>query len=76
MQSVNGAEFSNIILLVLFAAAIVPLRSIFASLSPHKRDFNIEVLNLTNGVITSTCIIIYFNPTFCPKLRWLIWFIV
>ena len=30
-------------------------------------------LNLTIGVIRSTCVIIYFNPIFCPKFSWMIW---
>ena len=57
MQLVNCAQFLNIIfLLALFTACsavavfltvIVPLVSIHASLSPHKRDLNIEISNLT-----------------------------
>ena len=58
MQSVNGAQFSNITPVFLlcnrFTASsapasvlvIVPLTSISESLSIHKGDLNIEVLNL------------------------------
>ena len=56
MLLVNVAQFSNItFLLALFAAAeatavfgtvIVPLTSIYASLSSHKVDLNIMVLHL------------------------------
>ena len=55
MQLVNGAQFSNTYLLVLFAAAssaamfrtaIVPLKCMYASLQSLKFDLIIDVLNL------------------------------
>ena len=55
MQLVNGAQFSNTYLLVLFAAAssaamfrtaIVPLKCMYASLQLLKFDLIIDVLNL------------------------------
>ena len=54
MQLVNGIQFLNTtFLLALFvdaavasATVIVHLTSIYASLSSHKLDLNIEVLNI------------------------------
>ena len=55
MQSVNGAQFLNTTSLPSLsysagastcAIDIVPLKSIYSSLKPHKLDLSIEVLSL------------------------------
>ena len=55
MQSVNGAQFLNTTSLPTLsysagastcAIDIVPLKSIYPSLKPHKLDLSIEVLSL------------------------------